>query len=65
MELQMDNLKFKIIFDKLSDEAPAGAQPNRELIQIREISVQADEIAELSGLVAEVSDPEPQLYTTT
>lgn len=61
----MENLKFKIIFDKLSGDQPAGAQSNRELIQIREISVQADEIAELSQLVADTNEPESQLYTTT
>ncbi len=61
----MENLRFKLIFDKLSGDQPVNGQPNRELIQIREISVQADEIAELSQMVAEASEQESQLYTTT
>ena len=61
----MENLRFKIIFDKLSTDAPAGAQPKRELAEIREISIQADEIADLSQLVADAGEQEPQLYTTT
>jgi hypothetical protein len=61
----MENIRFKIIFDKLSTDLPAGFQASREVLEVRDISVQADEIAELRQLVAEVTEQEPQLYTIT
>jgi len=61
----VENRRFNIVFERLSADLPAGVQMSRELIEIREVAVQAEEIAELAELVADVRQPEVNLYTTT
>ncbi len=61
----MELKEFNIIFEKLHPAGSTDLPSVRELLEIREISAQADELADLRELAAEVSSPEPQLFTAS
>lgn len=62
----MDQARFKIIFEKLSEKSAVQTPPGEPLVKVLEaMRVELEEIAELRRLVLEVTEPEPVSYTTT
>ena len=61
----MDQARFKIVFEKLSEELPQRASEEPTLKTVENMRVELEEIAELRRIVLEITEPEPASYTTT
>jgi len=61
-----DQTRFKIIFEKLAEEAKDSSTDAESLVKaVEDLREESDEIDELRRLSAELSDPEPTYYTLT
>jgi hypothetical protein len=61
----MDEARFRIIFEKLSEELPQKTSEEPTLKTVESMRVELEEIAELRRIVLEITEPEPVSYTTT
>jgi hypothetical protein len=61
----MDQARFKIVFEKLSEEPPQKTAGEPTLKTVESMRVELEEIAELRRIVLEITEPEPVSYTTT
>jgi hypothetical protein len=61
----MDQARFKIVFEKLSEEPPQKTSEEPTLKTVENMRVELEEIAELRRIVLEITEPEPASYTTT
>ena len=62
----MEETRFRIVFEKLSEAVTAEAAPgdSQEAVVEQLSSAEFDEIDELRRLSQELSEPEPVVYTT-
>lgn len=61
----MSNNRFAIVFKKLAEAQEEEAVLGRESIEVKSLEDELNEIDELRRIVLEITDPEPQSYTTT
>lgn len=61
----MSNNRFAIVFKKLSEAQDEEVVLGRESIEVKSLEDELNEIDELRRIVLEITDPEPQSYTTT
>lgn len=61
----MDQARFKIVFEKLSEEPAQKASEEPTLKTVENMRVELEEIAELRRIILEITEPESASYTTT
>jgi hypothetical protein len=61
----MDQARFKIVFEKLSEGSSQQTSAEPILKTVESMAVELEEIAALRRIVLEITEPEPVSYTTT
>ena len=61
----MENNRYQIIFEMLTPKTPDDSKSRQEVLEVEALISQSDEIAGLREMVADLSEPEPRVYTTT
>ena len=61
----MSERLFEIVWEKLAEQDSSGESVRSLILETERLRPEVEEIAELSRLVAELSEPEPVSYTTS